>query len=53
MFDAGLLDVCLLGLWGASQAVCWLVNHTDAAGEAVDTLGATLTDGRVSAGCCL
>lgn len=44
VFDAGLLDVCLLDLVRKPvRTVRRLVNHSDAAGEAVDTLGATLT----------
>ena len=44
VFDAGLLDVCLLDLVRKPvRTVRWLVNHSDAAGKAVDTLGATLT----------
>jgi hypothetical protein len=44
VFDAGLLDVCLLDLIRKPvRTVRRLCNHSDAAGEAVDTLGATLT----------
>ena len=44
VFDAGLLDVGLLDLIRKPcRTVRWLWNHSDAATEAVDTLGATLT----------
>ena len=44
VLDAGLLDVGLLDLvWEPSRAASRLVNHRDAAREAVDTLGATLS----------
>ena len=43
-FDAGLLDVGLLDLVRRPvRTVRRLCNHSDAAGEAVDTLGATFT----------
>ena len=44
VLDALLLDVGLLDLvWELVWSAYWLVNHTDAACEDVDTLGATLS----------
>jgi hypothetical protein len=44
VLDALLLDVGLLDLvWEPVWSAYWLVNHTDAACEDVDTLGATLS----------
>ena len=44
VLDALLLDVGLLDLvWEPVWSAYWLGNHTDAACEDVDTLGATLS----------
>ena len=44
VLNSDLLDVGLLDLvWEPSRAASRLVNHRDAAREAVDTLGATLS----------
>ena len=44
VFDSGLLDVGFLDLVRKpSRSISWLWHHTNAAGKAVDTLGATLS----------
>ena len=44
VFDSGLLDVSLLDLIREpSRSICWLWYHANAAGEDVNTLGATLS----------